>query len=235
VSEVPVLIDRSALAEWLSGQMSAVGARIKQAIDEGFQQMSRDRTPYESVRILLGGRLSMSALFQQGLEAAMPKGVRFHKFREPGETNMAAPTVKLATALGILALRFQPVVPTAVHDRRTGFGYRVGRAKRGKLHAVIDATTGYDVWQELGACTRPEITVLYTASDAAPDVSADDPAVRSLSCTLGYDAVGYRIYMRAVSANRVEISVGPPGGRPSDNAPHWALDLASATVQPLSP
>lgn len=231
--EVRVMIDRAALGEWLRGQMTAVGSRIKQGIDAGFQQMSRDEPPYQSLRVLLGGRLSMNALFQEGLEAALPKGVRIHKFREPDSTNMAAPTVKLAPALGILALRFQPVAPSAVHDNRTAFHYRVGRAKRGKLHAVLDGSTGFDVWRELGACTRPEVTVLYTSADASPDMSADDPAVQSVTCTLGYDAVGYRIYMRAVGGSRVELSVGPPGGRPGEDAPHWSLDLAAGTAQVL--
>jgi hypothetical protein len=233
VCDVRVMVDRAALTEWLREKMALAASRIKRAIDEGFGEMSRDEPPYENLRVLLGGRLSMHPMFQEALEAALPKSVRIHRFREPDDTNLAAPTVKLATALGILALRYQPVAPTEVQDDRTSFHYRVGRNKRGKLHTVLDASTGYDVWRELGACTRPEVTLLYTTGDASAEMSADDPSVRSVTCTLGYDAVGYRVYTRAVGGDRVEVSVGPPGGRPDESAPLWAVDLSAGTAQPL--
>jgi hypothetical protein len=102
------------------------------------------------------------------------------------------------------------------------------------------------VWKELGACTRPEVTVLYTSAGGNPqdafnpapatpaDISADDPAVTRVSFNLGYDAVGYRIYMRAVANTRIEVSFGPPGGRPDDDASMWQIDLAAATAEPVS-
>jgi hypothetical protein len=187
------------------------------------------------MHVMLGGRLGMHAFLRERLEAVLPSVVRVHKFREPDATNLGAPTVKLATALGILALRYQPLAPTAVQDDRSGFGYRVGRAKRGTLLTVLDEACGYDVWHELGPCTRPDVAVLYTSAysgDVA--VPADDPAVRSVTCQLGYDAVGYRVYLRAVGATRVELAVGPPGGRPDEGGPSWLIDLASGTSEPSS-
>jgi hypothetical protein len=159
--------------------------------------------------------------------------VKVHKFREPDDTNLAAPTVKLATTLGILMLRYQNLGPAEVNDDRASFNYQVGRAKRGKLLTVLDASVGYDVWRELGACTRPDVQVLYTTT-SADDLAADDPTIQRVTCNLGFDAVGYRIYMRAVGGDRVELSVGPPGGRPDDDAVVWAVDLGSASAMPMS-
>ncbi|MCA9620959.1 MAG: hypothetical protein KC731_18180, partial [Myxococcales bacterium] len=234
VRDVRIMIDRAALSEWLRGQLSEITVAIKAAIDKGMDQVCRGDIPWADLRILLGGRLGMHAFLQERLDAIVPQGTRVHKFREPDETNVAAPTVKLATAFGILALRFQPMAPSEVTDDRASFDYKVGRAKRGVLLAVLDGHTGYDVWKELGACTRPEVTVLYTTGSAPDDIDADDPSVRSVVCPLGYDAVGYRVYLRAVGGHRVEVSVGPPGGRPDDDAPLWAVDLAAAVAEPMS-
>jgi hypothetical protein len=234
VKDVRIMIDRASLSEWLRGQLSEAAVRIKSAIDQGLDQLCRGDIPWGEVRIFLGGRLSMHPFFQERLAAVLPSGVRIHKFREPDETNLAAPTVKLATALGILLLRYHPVVPAEVTDDRASFNYRVGRAKRGKLLTVLDASVGYDVWREMGACTKPEVLVLYANSNTPEDIDAADPAIHTVTCSLGYDAVGYRVYMRAVGGSRIEISVGPPGGRPSDDAPLWSVDLATATSEPVS-
>lgn len=231
--DVRVMIDRAALSEWLRGRLSETAVQIKEAIDKGFRQVSRGEAPYADLRVLLGGRLGMHPFLQERLEAVLPEGVRIHRFREPDATNVAAPTVKLATGLGILALRYQPLARAEVSDDRAGFKYRVGRAKRGKLYSVIDETVGYDVWRELGACTRPEVTVIYTANEGE-EMKADDPSIQSVTCGLGYDAVGYRIYLRATDDNHVEVSVGPPGGRPDDDAPCWSIDLTVGSAQPLS-
>lgn len=99
---------------------------------------------------------------------------------------------------------------------------------------MLDETTGYDVWREMGACTKPDVTVLYADKEGGPDMNADDQRIVRVTCSLGYDAVGYRVYMRAVGGTRVEVSVGPPGGRPSDDAAIWAVDLASATATQVS-
>ncbi len=231
VVEVPVLIDRGALGDYLRGRLDAGAAAIQQAIDAGFQQITRAGAPYAAMRAMLGGRLAMHPFLQERLEARLPPGVRIHKFREPDGTNLGAPTVKLATALGILERRRRPFAPTAVRDERAGFGYRVGRAKQGRFVTVLDASSGYDAWREFGPCTRPEVTVLYGELHVTPDgAAADDPAVRALVCDLGHDAVGYRVYLRAITGTRVELSIGPPGGRPDEHAPVWGLDLTSGAA-----
>lgn len=234
VRDVRIMIDRAALSEWLRGQLSEVAVGIKAAIDKGLEQVCRGDIPWDELRVLLGGRMGMHSFLQERVEAVLPQGTRVHKFREPDETNLSAPTVKLATALGILALRYQPMAPAEVSDDRANFNFKVGRAKRGKLLTVLDQSTGYDVWREMGACTRPEVTVLYTDAGAEPELSADDPKITSVTCSLGYDAVGYRVYLRAVGGARVEVSVGPPGGRPDDDAPVWSIDLAGGSSEPLS-
>ncbi len=234
VREVRIMVDRAVLAEWLRGQLSEAAVAIKEAIVRGFEQITRAEAPYLGMRVLLGGRLGMHPLLQERLEAILPQGVRSHKFREPDETNLSAPTVKLATALGILTLRYQPLAPSAVSDDRAGFGWRIGRSKQGKLLTVLDESCGYDAWRELGACTRPEVTVLYVpVHEARDDMSVDEPQVRRITCDVGYDAVGYRIYLRAVGLAHVELSIGPPGGRPDDDAPTWGLELVHGTVVPV--
>jgi hypothetical protein len=233
VRDVRVMVDRAALTEWMRARLSEAAVTIKAAVDKGLDEISRGDIPWEDVRVLLGGRLGMNAFLQERLEAELPPGAKLHRFLEPDDTNLARPTVKLATALGILALRFTPVAPSQVSDERAGFTFRVGRAKRGKLHTVLDQTVGMDEWRELGACTRPEVTVLYTGAGPL-DVSSDDPSITRVSCNLGYDAVGYRVYMRAVGSNHVEVSVGPPGGRPDEDAQKWSIDLAAATAEPMS-
>jgi len=99
---------------------------------------------------------------------------------------------------------------------------------------VIDSTVGYDLWRELGACTRPDVTILYAKVGTAPahELDETDPRVGSSVCALGYDAVGYRVYVRAVTSTRLEVSYGPSGGRPDDDTPVWGIDLAHGTAQP---
>ena len=233
VKDVRIMVDRAALSEWLRARLSEAAVVLKAAVDKGLNQVWRGDVPWKEVRVLLGGRLGMHPFLQERLEAELPPETRVHKFREPDDTNLARPTVKLATALGVLVLRYEPVGPAEVTDDRAGFNYRVGRAKRGKLLTVLDESVGFDHWKELGACTRPQVTVLYTGA-GANELAADDPAITSVSCNLGYDAVGYRVYMRAVGGNRVEVTFGPPGGRPDEDAARWAIDLASATAEPVS-
>ncbi len=234
VRDARIMIDRAALHEWLRGQISEAAVKIKSAIDHGLGQVCRGDIPWDELRVVLGGRLGMHPFLQERLAAVMPEGVRIHRFREPDETNVAAPTVKLATSLGILSMRYQPVTPAEVNDDRAAFNYRVGRAKRGKLFTVLDASVGYDVWREMGACTKPDVTILYADVDGGPDMDADDQRMCRVTCNLGYDAVGYRVYMRAVAGNKVEVAVGPPGGRPADDAVIWVVDLAAASAEPLA-
>ncbi|MBW2454522.1 MAG: hypothetical protein JRI68_08425 [Deltaproteobacteria bacterium] len=235
VRDVRIMVDRAVLSEWLRGQLSEAAVHIHQAITKGFEQVTSAEAPYEALRIVLGGRLGMHAFLQERIAAVLPAEVRIHKFREPDHTNLAAPTVKLATALGMITLRYQNMSPSAVSDDRTSFHFLVGRAKRGRLYTVLDPSAGYDVWRELGACTRPEVSVLYADADKGKaDMPADDPAIQRVVCSLGYDAVGYRVYMRAVGGARVEVSVGPPGGRPDEDAPCWSVDLSSGSAEPMS-
>jgi hypothetical protein len=234
VKDVRVMVDRAELTEWLRARLGEAAITIKASIDRGLEHVSRGEIPWGDVRVLIGGRVGMHPYLQERLEAALPKEARLHKFREPDDTNLSRPTVKLATAFGILVQRFSPLAQAEVVDDRAGFAYRVGRAKRGKLLTVIDGDVGFDVWREMGACTRPEVTVLYTAADGGADIDSEDPAVTTVTCNLGYDAVGYRVYLRAVGGNRVEVSVGPPGGRPDDEAQTWSIDLASASAEPMS-
>lgn len=235
VVDARVLIDRAELLQWLRGELDRAAVAIHDAIERGFQQITRAEPPYASMRLLLGGRLSMNPYFQEKLAATLPSIVKTHKFREPDETNLNAPTVKLATAHGMLALRYQPLQPSAVKDDRAAFGWRVGRNKQGKLLMALDESTGYDVWRELGPCTRAEVSVLYVpVADAAPELAADAQGVRSLTCDVGFDAVGYRLYVRAVGASHVELSIGPPGGRPDDGAPTWGLELNQGYVVPVT-
>jgi hypothetical protein len=233
VRDVRIIIDRTSLVEWLRAQLSQAAVEIKDAVVAGFERVTRNTVGFDELRVFMGGRVSMHPVLAERLASVLPQGVRIHCFREPDETNIAAPTVKLATALGILTLRNQQMSPTSVSDDRSSFKFRVGRGKRGKMLVVLDASTVYDQWCELGACTRPEVSVLYlpTEASASIDIDIDASGVRSVLCNLGYDAVGYRVYLRAVSGSRVEVSVGPPGGRPDDDAPRFALDLVAGTCQ----
>ena len=229
-----VMIDRASLLEWLKSEFASAAQAIKNAIVSGFEQITRAEAPYGTMRVLLGGRLSMHPWLQERLEATLPPGVRIHKFREPDDTNLNALTVKLATAHGILALRYQPLQPTAVKDDRAAFGWRVGRSKQGKLLAALDQHSGYDAWRELGPCTRPDVQVFFVpVGRASEDISADDPHVRSITCHVGFDAVGYRLYVRPVGLSHVELSIGPPGGRPEETAPTWGLELTQGFVVPV--
>ncbi len=232
IRDARVMIDRAALNEWLRGQLSSLASGISKAIGEGFQQVTRAEPPYHEMHIFLGGRLAMHPFLHERLNAILPNGVHIHRFREPDETNLAAPTVKLSTALGILALRFQPLAPAAVSDDRDKFSYWVGRAKRGGFYRVLDGDVGYDVWRELGPCTRPDVPVLFLpANSGIADPPADHPAIRRVVCQLGYDAVGYRVYVRATSPQRLEVSSGPPGGRPDEDGVCWEVSLEACRAQ----
>jgi len=77
----------------------------------------------------------------------------------------------------------------------------------------------------MGACTKPNVEVLYMRAEDDGEVAADDPRVEIAICKLGAAAVGQRVYMRAVGPARVEISAGPPGGEPGQGMPTWWIDL----------
>ncbi|MCC6522260.1 MAG: hypothetical protein IT373_06335 [Polyangiaceae bacterium] len=238
VRDVRIMVDRAALSEWLRGQLSELAVEIKEAIARNSADLAKGtkgNDPYSGLRVLLGGRLGMNTFLQDRLQAVLPQGVRLHRFKEPDDTNLAAPTVKLAVALGILTMRFQHMGPSKKRHAAEVFTYQVGRARQGKLLTVLDQKTTFDAWHELGACTRPDVTVLY-ASQAkdGEELNVDDPRVQRVTCMLGYDAVGYRIYVRAVGGGRIELGVGPPGGRPDEEGPFWAIDLASGASEAVS-
>ena len=237
VRDVRIMVDRAHLSEWLRTQLTALAEGIREGIARSEKELAKATKgsgPYNGLRVLVGGRLGMNQYLQDQLQAVLPQGVRLHRFKEPDETNLAAPTVRIATALGVLAMRLQHMGPTKKKRARETFAYRVGRARQGKLHMVLDNTATFDSWHELGACTRPDVTVLYTNQGRdGEELAADDPRVRRVTCNLGYDAVGYRIYMRAVGDSKVELGIGPPGGRPHEEGPRWGLDLATGGSQAM--
>jgi len=64
-------------------------------------------------------------------------------------------------------------------------------------------------------------------------VAADDPRVMRVECDLGPDAVGRRVFLRAVGTHRVEISTGLPGGEPEPSDPRLAIDLQTGMAFPV--
>ena len=89
----------------------------------------------------------------------------------------------------------------------------------------------YDIWREMGACTKPDIEVLFMLAEDDGEVAADDPRVRRAVCALGSQAVGQRLYMRAVGSARAELAPGPPGGEPQKGAAVWAVDLKAGIAE----
>src|SRR5262249_40133728 len=154
--------------------------------------------------------------------------VQIHRFKEPDKTNLAAPTVKTATALGVLSMKLDKVCAVRRTESRDAFRFRVGRARHGQLADALDPSVEYDVWREMGACSKPDVEVLFMAADEDGEVAADDPRVMRAVCSLGSEAVGQRVYIRAVSPTRVEVTVGPPGGEPATDASCWSVDLKTS-------
>lgn len=232
--DVPLTIDRgglgAALEEWF---LEAIN-EIKQALAGAIGKIGREPEPYQGLRILVGGRLGMHPLFLELLEEALPPGVHLHRFKEPERVNPTAPTAKTSTALGVLALRLDRLGAQLRVEKRDNFRYRVGRARHGQLYEVLDPAAGYDEWREMGACTKPEVEVLFLVAEDDGEVAADDPRVQRATCVLGAIAVGQRLYLRAVGPSRVEVSVGPPGDEPAKGAPCWAVDLKSSIAERLS-
>jgi hypothetical protein len=148
--------------------------------------------------------------------------------------NPAAPTVKTTTAMGVLALRLDRLGAALRAEKRDNFRYRVGRARHGQLYDVLDPTADYDEWREMGACTKPDVEVLFLPAEDDSEVAADDPRVMRATCALGPAGVGQRLYIRAVAPSRIEVSVGAPGDEPAKGAPCWAVNLRSCVAEKLS-
>jgi hypothetical protein len=142
--------------------------------------------------------------------------------------------VKTATVLGVLSMRFDRIGAMLRAEKRDNFRYRVGRARHGQLYDVLDPAVDYDVWREIGACTKPDVELLFMAAEDDVEVAADDPRVSRATCALGASAVGQRLYLRAVAPARVELSVGPPGGEPAKGAACWAVDLKTSAPERIT-
>jgi len=181
---------------------------------------------------MLGGRMSMHPVFFEKLVASLPRNVKVHRFIEPDRLNLGAPTVKTACALGALAMRFERIGAALRAEKRDAFRYRVGRNRHGQLADVLDPTVEYDVWREMGACTKPNVEILFMKAEDDGEVAADDPRVEMAICKLGAGAVGQRVYLRAVGPAKVEVSAGPPGGDPAPGGPVWNIDLVEGLARP---
>lgn len=231
VKDVAISVDRDALAEVLQGWFNEAANIVKTALDGAIAKIGREPNPYDGLHVLLGGRVSLHTAFAERLAAELPPVVKIHRFKEPDNSNLAAPTVKTACALGVLAMRFDRVGAGLRSEKRDAFRFRVGRNRHGQLADALDPSVDYDTWREMGACTKPDVDILFMAAEDDGEVAADDPRVRRATCSFGTSAVGRRVYVRAVAPARVEVSVGPPGGEPEKSAMKWAVDLASGTAE----
>ena len=224
-------LDRPGLTSALAGWLTEGVEGITRALSTSLVKIGRGPDPYDGLHVFLGGRLGLHATLGDRLTKALPAQVKLHRFQEPGKGNMAAPTVKTSTALGALAMRLDRVGARRRVEARDSFRYRVGRGRHGQLVDALDPTVDYDVWRELGPCTKPDVEVLYMVAADDPEVAADDPRVMRASCRVGADAIGHRVYVRAVGPARVEVSYGPPGGDPGEDATRWSVDLLAAIAE----
>lgn len=211
----------SAIDKWYSDGVRIICSGLEKALEK----IGRGPDPYDGLRVMLGGRMSMHPLFFDKLTSSLPKNVKIHRFIEPDRLNLGAPTVKTACALGALAMRFERIGAALRAEKRDAFRYRVGRNRHGQLADVLDPTVEYDVWREMGACTKPNVEILHMKAEDDGEVAADDPRVEMAVCKLGAGAVGQRVYLRAVGPSKVEVSAGPAGGDPAPGGPVWTIDL----------
>nr|AYM54079.1 hypothetical protein [Byssovorax cruenta] len=224
--------DPAALGKLLEGWLAEGAAAFQQALDGALARIGKAPDPYAGLRVILGGRLGLHPFFAEALTRALPAGVQLHRFREPDKTNVTAPTAKTATVLGVLGMKYERIGAVRRADTREAFRYRVGRNRYGQLVDALDPAAEYDKWREVGACSKPDVEVLFMPAADDAEVAADDPRVMRVMCALGAAAVGKRLYMRAVAPGRVEVSVGPPDGEPEQGAPRWAVDLTTRLAFP---
>ncbi|MBK9263401.1 MAG: hypothetical protein IPM54_26805 [Polyangiaceae bacterium] len=225
-------VDREAISGAIEKWFSEGVATICAGLEKALEKIGRGPDPYEGLRVMLGGRMSMHPIFYEKLVASLPRNVKIHRFIEPDRLNLGAPTVKTACALGALAMRFERIGAALRAEKRDAFRYRVGRNRHGQLADVLDPTVEYDVWREMGACTKPNVEILHMRAEDDGEVAADDPRVEMAICKLGAGAVGQRVYLRAVAPARIEVSAGPPGGDPAPGGPVWAVDLKENIARP---
>ncbi len=225
-------VDREAVSTAIEKWYAEGVAIICKGLEKALEKIGRGPDPYEGLRVMLGGRMSMHPVFFDKLSASLPRNVKIHRFIEPDRLNLGAPTVKTACALGALAMRFERIGAALRAEKRDAFRYRVGRNRHGQLADVLDPTVEYDVWREMGACTKPNVEILHMKAEDDGEVAADDPRVEMAVCKLGAAAVGQRVYLRAVGPARVEVSSGPAGGDPAPGGTVWAIDLLENIARP---
>jgi hypothetical protein len=231
VRDVTLDIDREALTQAIEGWIRNAITVFKERLGEALAKIGRDPDPYDGLRVILGGRLGLHPLFGEELTAQLPSKVQVHRFKEPEKGNLITPTVKTSCVLGVLGLKFDRIGALQRQEKRDAFRFRVGRNRHGQLTDVLDPTVEYDVWREMGACTKPDVEVLYMPAEDDGEVAADDPRVHRAICALGSGAIGMRLYMRAVGPAKVELAAGPPGGEPQKGAVVWGVDLGSGVAE----
>ncbi len=231
--DVYLTIEREQLVQSIEEWFRQGIASFKDKLTEALTKIGRDPDPYDGLRVILGGRMGLHPFFGDELVRQLPGNVQVHRFKEPDKTNLITPTVKTSCVLGVLGLRFDRIGAVQRAEKRDAFRFRVGRNRHGQLSDVLDPTVEYDTWREMGACTKPEVEVLYMPAEDDGEVAADDPRVRKAACSLGHSAVGQRLYMRAVGPARAELAAGPPGGEPAKGAATWAIDLKAGTAEKI--
>ncbi len=229
VVEVLLEIDRDAAQTAIEGWLSEGVAAFKQALVTALQKIGRDPDPYDGVRIIVGGRMGMHPFFDQELTKSLPSNVQIHRFKEPDKTNLQTPTVKTSVALGVLGLKHDRIGAVARAEMRDAFRYRVGRARHGQLADVLDPTVEYDDWREIGACTKPDVEILYMLAEDDGEVAADDPRVLRGVCPSA-TARSASVSTCARSRRRGSRSASVPGGEPSPGGPTLALELKTGTA-----
>jgi hypothetical protein len=229
--EVFLNVDREALAAVVEGWLREGVALFKDRLVEALTKIGRDPDPYDGLRVIVGGRVGLHPFLAEEIVRQLPPNVQVHRFKEPDKNNLITPTVKTSCVLGVLGLRFDHIGAVQRAEKRDTFRFRVGRNRHGQLSDVLDPTVEYDVWREMGACTKPDVEVLYMPAADDGEVAADDPRVSRARVSLGNAAVSQRLYMRAVGPSRAEIAAGPPGGEPAKGAAVWAIDLKSGAVE----
>ncbi len=232
--EMAIPVEQDKLREMIDDWLGQGAALIKQHIAGALTKIGRDPDPYDGLRVLLGGRLGMHPTLADKLVKELPSNVQVHRFKEPDKTNLTAPTVKTATALGLLSTKFDKTGLVQRTEQRDAFRYRVGRARHGQFMDVLGPTNSYDEWVEMGACTKTDIEVLFMIADDDGDVAADDPRVMRAQTSIDQIAVGKRLYLRATGPAFVELSYGPMGDEPAKTTPKWRVDLHAAIIDKSS-
>ena len=231
--DVFLTIEREALVQAIEQWIRDAVVIIRDKVAEALTKIGRDPDPYDGFRVILGGRVGLYPSYGDELIRQLPPKVQVHRFKEPAKNNLITPTVKTSCVLGVLGLKFDRIGAVQRAEKRDTFRYRVGRNRHGQLSDVLDPTVEYDAWREMGACTKPDVEVLYMEATDDGEVAAGDPRVHKVTCALGNQAVGQRLYMRAVGPSRAEIAAGPPGGEPQKGAPVWGIDLKAGTADKI--